>query len=73
MTPSGIEIGTFRFVAQYLKHCATACPQRISYKDKLNFTFLLLVFLILLHISTSVYIIEGNKIAEQSNEIFVLK
>jgi hypothetical protein len=23
MTPSGIEPATFRFVAQYLKHCAT--------------------------------------------------
>ena len=24
MTPSGIEPATFRFVAQYLNHCATA-------------------------------------------------
>ena len=28
-TPSGIEIATFRFVAQHLNHCATAVP--ISY------------------------------------------
>ena len=27
MTPSGIEPATFRFVAQYLNHCATAVPQ----------------------------------------------
>jgi hypothetical protein len=27
MTPSGIESATFRFVAQYLNHCATAGPQ----------------------------------------------
>jgi hypothetical protein len=26
MTPSGIEAATFRFVAQYLNHCATAVP-----------------------------------------------
>jgi len=26
MTPSGIELATFRFVAQCLKHCATAVP-----------------------------------------------
>jgi hypothetical protein len=26
MTPSGIEPVTFRFVARYLKHCATAVP-----------------------------------------------
>ena len=25
MTPSGIEPATFRFVAQYINHCATAC------------------------------------------------
>jgi hypothetical protein len=26
MTPSGIEQETFRFVAQYLRHCATTVP-----------------------------------------------
>jgi hypothetical protein len=26
MTQSGIDPATFRFVAQYLNHCATACP-----------------------------------------------
>ena len=26
MTPSGIELATFRLVAQYLNHCATATP-----------------------------------------------
>jgi hypothetical protein len=31
MTPSGIEPATFRFVAQYLNHCATISgPQLIS-------------------------------------------
>jgi hypothetical protein len=29
MTPSGIEPATFRFVAQYLNHCATAVPHYI--------------------------------------------
>jgi hypothetical protein len=28
MTPSGIEPATFRFVAQYVNHCATAVPIR---------------------------------------------
>jgi hypothetical protein len=28
MTPAGIEPATFRFVAQHLKHCATAAPKR---------------------------------------------
>jgi len=27
MTPAGIEPATFRFVAQHLKHCATAVPR----------------------------------------------
>jgi len=26
MTPAGIEPATFRFVTQYLNHCATAVP-----------------------------------------------
>jgi hypothetical protein len=26
MTPNGIEPATFRFIAQYLNHCATAVP-----------------------------------------------
>ena len=26
MTPDGIELATFRFVAQHLTHCATAVP-----------------------------------------------
>ena len=26
MTPSGIEPATFRFVGQYINHCATAVP-----------------------------------------------
>jgi hypothetical protein len=31
MTPSGIEPATFRFVAQYLNHCATAVPLHVKY------------------------------------------
>jgi hypothetical protein len=31
MTPSGIEPATFRFVAQYLNHCATAVPVHTVY------------------------------------------
>jgi hypothetical protein len=34
MTPSGIEPATFRVVAQYLIHCATAVPIRLPSKSK---------------------------------------
>jgi hypothetical protein len=30
MTPSGIEPATFRFVAQYLNHCAAAVPTNVA-------------------------------------------
>ena len=30
LTPTGIELATFRFVAQHLNHCATAVPCTIS-------------------------------------------
>ena len=32
MTPAGIEPATSRFVAQYLNHCATAVPNKHTYK-----------------------------------------
>jgi hypothetical protein len=32
MTPPGIDPVTFRFVAQYLNHCATACLKRNEYQ-----------------------------------------
>jgi hypothetical protein len=31
MTPAGIEPATFRFVAQYVNHCATALPHIYIY------------------------------------------
>jgi hypothetical protein len=36
MTPSGIEPATFRLVAQYLNHCATAVPQIEMYSIDCN-------------------------------------
>jgi len=30
-TPAGIELATFRFVAQHLNHCATAVPYYYCY------------------------------------------
>jgi hypothetical protein len=37
MTPSGIEVATFRVVAQHLNHSATAVPQ-IFTMGKVKFT-----------------------------------
>jgi hypothetical protein len=34
ITPSGIDPATFRFVAQGLNQCATACPRRFESTDK---------------------------------------
>jgi hypothetical protein len=36
MTPSGIDLATFRFVAQCLNHCATACPVVTSCDSELE-------------------------------------
>ena len=40
MTPSGIELGTFRFVAQRLNHCATAIYVSRLVMKRNNFSFL---------------------------------
>ena len=37
LTPAGIELATFRFVAQHLNHCATAVPVRIRNADKYGY------------------------------------
>jgi hypothetical protein len=39
MTPSGIEPATFRFVAQYLNHCATLVPIGSKYYVQLLISF----------------------------------
>jgi hypothetical protein len=46
MTPSGIEPATFRFVAQYLNHCATISGPLWAFmaSSRVNFTFALTVF-----------------------------
>ena len=38
LTQRGIELATFRFVAQHLSHCATAVPQNSSI-GSYNFRF----------------------------------
>jgi hypothetical protein len=35
VTPSGIELATFRFVVQYLNHCATAVPTYVRSSIKI--------------------------------------
>jgi hypothetical protein len=42
MTPSGIDLATFRFVAHCLKHCATACPNKVY--CTLHYTFTVYFF-----------------------------
>ena len=37
MTSAGIELATFRFVAQHLNHCATAVPDSQLVKLKIIF------------------------------------
>jgi len=39
LTLAGIEPATFRFVAQYRNHCATAV--RESFKGELNYSFVI--------------------------------
>ena len=41
LTPAGIESATFRFVAQRLKHCATAVPN-FSSCSYINYIFMLI-------------------------------
>jgi len=36
LTPAGIELSTFRIVAQYLNHCATAVPVNERVLDRKN-------------------------------------
>jgi len=47
MTPSGIEPATFRFVAQHIKHCATAPPPIARPNAKTNLGALLFIVLFL--------------------------
>jgi hypothetical protein len=37
MTPSGIDPATFRFVAQFLNHCATACKDILKGQNIIGF------------------------------------
>jgi hypothetical protein len=39
MTPSGIDPATFRFVAQFLNHCATRAPDAFNIKTNLRLMF----------------------------------
>ena len=45
MTPAGIELATFGFVAQHLNHCATAVPGDKNSMTKYWLISLLTVFL----------------------------
>ena len=43
MTPSVNEPATFRFVAQYLNHCATAVPSFQEYRSKITNSYYIIV------------------------------
>ena len=47
LTPAGIEPATFRFVAQYLNHCATAVPRSGFISVQNNGGTWLCIFLVL--------------------------
>ena len=55
MTPSSIEPATFRFVAQYLKHCATAINN--SDNVKIKRCIILIIFILRVIMKTNQYVI----------------
>jgi hypothetical protein len=46
MTPSGIEPATFRFVAQYLNHCATISGPPINSGSKRKRMIIIIIIII---------------------------
>ena len=65
MTPNGFEPGTFRFVAQYLKHCATAVPQKDTYIG-VNFVQELAVFISTHRRMSLMFCVLSDEMQEQS-------